>query len=337
MDVEALVQQLRRDGVVQGDSPRLEPLPGGVSSEIYRVRDGERTFVVKRALEKLKVAAEWRANTDRNDFERDYFAYVGTFLPEAVPHIEPTRGEGYFVMEYLGGFANWKEELLAGRFDEEIARKAGEVLGTLHARTAGEEDASRRFDTTENFEELRIAPYLRTTGERHEALRTHFEAEARSLRTHRECLVHGDFSPKNLLHKDGRLVALDAEVAWYGDPAFDLAFFLNHLHLKALYHAPAPTPLRAMIDAAVSAYRQARGLDPDSERAVEGRSARLLLLLMLARVDGKSPVEYLQEDKQKFVRAFVRPRLTTGGQSLGGVVAAWFGALEKEFPSKQSK
>ena len=83
-------------------------------------------------------------------------------------------------------------------------------------------------------------------------------AEAERLVTCRSVLVHGDFSPKNLLVSGDRLVIIDCEVAWYGDPAFDLAFLLNHLCLKALYHAPAHgADLRVAGRATCQAYQDA--------------------------------------------------------------------------------
>ena len=42
---------------------------GGVSSDIYRVDAGGQTLCVKRALPKLKVAADWRAPVERNAYE----------------------------------------------------------------------------------------------------------------------------------------------------------------------------------------------------------------------------------------------------------------------------
>jgi aminoglycoside phosphotransferase (APT) family kinase protein len=141
-------------------------------------------------------------------------------------------------------------------------------------------------------------------------------------------LVHGDYSPKNILIGQERMVILDCEVAWYGDPAFDLAFLLNHLCLKALHHAPGGAGLRALIDAARRSYRQSLS-DQDWRRRIEERVARLLPMLMLARVDGKSPVEYLAEDRRRFVRHFVSRRLLGSARDLDRVVHDWFAGLRR--------
>jgi aminoglycoside phosphotransferase (APT) family kinase protein len=180
----------------------------------------------------------------------------------------------------------------------------------------------RLFDTTPVFFQLRIEPFLLTTGAKHPELRPLFETEAARLAATRECLVHGDFSPKNILINGDRLVVLDCEVAWYGDPAFDLAFLMTHLCLKPLRHAPRPVGVQPMPGEFWSAYQAVR---PSPE--IESRVGQLLLMLMLARVDGKSPVEYLDTARQQFVRAFVRGQLPAGNFSLQDTVDAWFSRL----------
>ena len=322
-ELPGFLEQLRRDGWVHDPQARLTPLSGGVSSEIYLVEDGGERFVVKRALARLRVKDAWFADVGRNASEQDYLACVGGFLPAAVPRLrfgEPAAG--YFGMEYLGeGFANWKQLLLAGVARTEHAGMAGCILGEIHRRTLGREDLRRQFDTTANFHQLRTSPYLLTTGERHPDLQGAFVAEARRLEATRECLVHGDFSPKNILIHGERMVLLDGEVAWYGDPAFDVAFLLNHLFLKGLYHAPHGAVLADMAEEFWRCYRKTRveaGGEPET------RVARLLPLLLLARVDGKSPVEYLDASRAEFVRRFVRQQLGRGHLELPALTAAWW-------------
>ena len=129
-------------------------------------------------------------------------------------------------------------------------------------------------------------------------------------------LVHGDVSPKNILIGRRGPVFLDAECAWYGDPAFDLAFCLNHLLLKCLWNRRAASRFLACFDApgrdlsrAASTGRRATTL--------EARAARLLPALLLARIDGKSPVEYITAESDKgrvrrIARALVAQRRSTG-------------------------
>ncbi len=327
--IEPFIEVLRRDGIVHDAAARITPLTGGVSSEIYRVEDGAKTFVVKRALAKLKVRDDWYADVGRNHSEQLYLSYVAKFLPDAVPAILEARPQhGYFSMEYLGtGFDNWKRLLLDGCCNVNHAQMAGDIMGRIHRCSAGDPEAAKLFDTTANFHQLRLEPYLLTTGQRHPDLRQLFEAEVQRLAVARRCLVHGDFSPKNILIKGQRMVLLDCEVAWYGDPAFDVAFLLNHLLLKALYHAPRDLRMAAMIQTFWKHYTAAVG-DVFEVAAFEPQVARLWLMLLLARVDGKSPVEYLtDESRRHFVRKFVYTNLRTGNLLLAELTQLWFSQL----------
>lgn len=325
-DQDTFLELLRRDGVVHSPDARLVPLSGGVSCDIYLVEDGEDRFVVKRALEKLRVKADWFADIRRNRTEWEYIRYVSAFLPMAVPGLRQCSAmDNYFAMEYFNGkFSNWKQLLLAGQAREEHARRAGNILGEIHRHSAGDAEAMRLFDTTPTFFQLRIEAYLLATGANHSALRPQFEAEAARLAAARECLVHGDFTPKNMLVGDDRMILLDCEVAWYGEPAFDLASLLNHFFLKALFHAPHDAGMRTMIQQFWLAYQSTR---PSPE--IEPRVGRLLLMLMLARVDGKSPVEYLGPGRQEIVREFVQKQLPAENFSLSHIADGWFNRLNR--------
>ena len=329
-DWEDFVVVLQRDGVIHHADAIVTPLTDGVSSEIYRIDDGTDCFVVKRALPRLKVRDEWKADIGRNRFEQLYIEYVARFLPQAMPSLRPgPKDRGYFAMEFLSAeFTSWKNLLLTGHARVEDASTAASIVGMIHARSAGDRVAERLFDTTANFTQLRIDPYLLTTGDRHPELRTAFHTEAQRLASTRQCLVHGDFSPKNIMVSRERMVLLDCEVAWYGDAAFDVAFLLNHLLLKGLYHAPEQRGLDklalAFWERYVETAREAINIP-----ALEPRVARLLLMLLLARIDGKSPVEYLtQPEKKDWVRAFTRMEILAGCSSLTDIIHPWFSRLQ---------
>jgi len=325
------IASLRSAGLISGNVPTITALGGGVSCDILLIEDGTRQIVVKRALEKLRVKAEWFADPGRNRAEQDYLWYAHGIVPNSVPRIlYADPGRNFFAMEYLGaGWNNWKGELLAGRVETRYAVTAGETLAAIH-RASWENGALReQFATTANFAKLRIEPYLLTAGARNPALESYFQAEAVRLAASSLALVHGDFSPKNILVADGsaRIALLDCEVAWFGDPAFDPAFFLNHLLLKAL-HQPA---LRARHLAVgiefLEAYRPE--LRECWSAELEVRICRLTLLLLLARVDGKSPVEYLenQPEKQRLVREFVARELAAPLTDWTALAARWTAAL----------
>jgi aminoglycoside phosphotransferase (APT) family kinase protein len=319
---------IKRAGLVASGCPRLIPLSGGVSSEIYRVEEEGQAFVVKRALSKLRVEDDWHADPARNRYEHRYLSVVDRIVPGAVPRVLHTDDDGgWFAMEWLGeGWRNWKTDLLAGMADATMAAEAGRLLGVIHRETCGSRALRSEFDTDGNFYELRLDPYLLTTGRRHPRLEQLFLAEAQRIASTRECLVHGDFSPKNMLLREGRLVLLDCEVAWYGDPRFDLAFLLNHLHLKALYHAPDASRFAPLCAEARRAYAAARDWDEAARARFESSTAGLLLMLMLARVDGKSPVEYLAvlPSRSEFVRRFVNDHLPADGVGIEEITQDWF-------------
>jgi aminoglycoside phosphotransferase (APT) family kinase protein len=325
----ALLETLARDGVIHGSQARLTPLTGGVSSEIYRLDDDGRAFVVKRALPKLAVEAEWYANVSRNRHEAEYLTYVGGFLPEAVPKVHAV-GDGYFVMDcFTAEYRNWKTLLLRGECLAEHARQAAGILATIHCKSAGDIRLRSQFDTLHLFRELRIDPYLRTAAERNTSVAAQLESEAIRLGTWRECLVHGDFSPKNILTGPKRMIVLDCEVACYGDPAFDVAFLFNHFCLKALHLHPTHHALQALLDAAWHSYQTARPQSGESLADFECRIGRLLPMLMLARVDGKSPAEYLIHQQQHaMIRRFAHDQIGRGPRPLPAVCSDWFLSLD---------
>lgn len=310
MNVDDVIPSLRNAGLIRG-ALHLAPLTGGVSSDILRVTSDSGTLVVKRALRQLRVQDDWQADVSRNGVEQDFFDYATPIIPAHVPRIL-ARGDGWFAMEYLGDLPNWKTQLLAGEVDAETARLAGEVLGRLHAASWLDQRVCDRFATLSNFHALRIEPYLLTTASRVPETAGILRAEAERLAETKLALVHGDYSPKNLLVGPQCLIVLDAECAWFGDPAFDTAFMLTHLHLKALLHR---TAIR-LVHAFWSAYTQACGHD------LEARTVKLLLCLLLARVHGKSPVEYLNETQRAYITRFVLTHLPNP-PTLSKLAASW--------------
>ncbi|HBJ84762.1 MAG TPA: aminoglycoside phosphotransferase [Verrucomicrobiales bacterium] len=310
MTTADLLPHLQAVGLTAGEV-RVTPLTGGVSSDIVLVESSKGQVVVKTALEKLRVKDDWFADVSRNRVEQAFFEYAAPIIPEFVPRILG-GGDGWFAMEYLGDMPNWKTALFTGDADESTAQLAGTVLGRLHAASWLDDAARARFDTLPNFTALRIEPYLLTTANRVPEVADLVRAEAVRLAETKLALVHGDYSPKNLLTGPQRLIVLDAECAWFGDPAFDTAFLLTHLHLKALQHPQAI----ALVPEFWSAYTAACGRD------LEERTVRLLLCLLLARVHGKSPVEYLSEAQRAFITRFVLTHLPNP-PSLAALTTAW--------------
>ena len=316
-----------------GERPRITPLTGGVSSDISLVETGGRLFCVKRALPRLKVAALWEAPVERNAAEAAYMRAVARWLPRAVqrwlPRAAPrVLGEdaeaGAFAMAYLAPEHHrlWKTDLLAGIVDVDFAAAVGRDLGLIHAQSAADPAIPAAFANDATFEAIRIEPYLRATARAHPALASRFDELARTTLTTKRALVHGDVSPKNILRGSEGPVFLDAECAWFGDPAFDLAFCLNHLLLKGAREGAD----RALYCAAFAALARAYLAQVDWESAddLEKRAAALLPALFLARIDGKSPVEYLtRESELEAVRRTAAPLIAALPRRLMDVANVW--------------
>lgn len=286
-------------------------LAGGVSSGIYRVDLNSGSYCLKQALPKLKVAKDWNVPVERVFAEIDYLRTVDAIAPRHVPrvlgHDDATKS---FVMEFLGPeYRNWKGELLAGRIDPVVARTVGDLLGHIHSATADDAELARRFATDDNFHAIRLEPYLVETARVHPALADKLLGMVERTAANRRVLVHGDVSPKNILLGPAGPVLLDAECAWFGDPAFDVAFCLNHFLLKSAHMPMQAGTLMESFNAFKLAYFAQVGWETRS--ALEWRVASLLPGLALARVDGKSPVEYLSPQAQARVRR-VASRLVAG-------------------------
>jgi aminoglycoside phosphotransferase (APT) family kinase protein len=329
MKSDDLLAALRRLNLVGPDeAARLTPLAGGVSSDIHLVETASRRFCVKRALAQLKVAALWRAPVKRNSAEAAWIGMVGAWLPKAAPAIlGEDRELGLFAMSYFPprDYPVWKDELLNGAVDAVFAETIGRDLVAIHARSAADPSLPSAFANDETFEQIRLEPYLRATGRAHSDLAARLNRLADATLRMRVALVHGDVSPKNILHGAAGPVFLDAECAWFGDPAFDLAFCLNHLLLKGARRGVDRAPYGEAFRRLTEAYRS--GVTWEAPEAVEARAATLLPTLFLARIDGKSPVEYLTRDDEKDgVRRFARPLIERPVARLSPIVDGWSAA-----------
>jgi 5-methylthioribose kinase len=292
---------LTETGVFAAGTPlHIEFLSGGVSSVVVRAVAPEgQCVVVKQALPRLRVEQEWKSRTERSLIEAACGRVLGELVPGSVPaivRVDPSRPA--FVMACAPHDAEtWKARLMRGFVQPELAPRVGALLGRIHHRSAARrKELESRFDDRSFFDELRLDPYLRAVARVHPDLADRVLPLVDDLLEIRRCLVHGDFSPKNLLVSgDGAILLVDHEVAHWGNPAFDLAFVLNHLCLKSIKFPEHGLALIAMAHRLVAAYLEE---DPPME-GLGNFSVRLLGALMLARVDGKSPVEYLVVDDEK--------------------------------------
>ena len=295
-----------------GEEAHWTPLAGGVSSDLWRVDLPGRSLCVKRALARLKVAADWQAPVSRNAYEWAWMRFASRHRPDSVPELLAHDPEaGLFAMAFLPPehYPMWKAQLL---------------LGEVRPATAAA--LAARFATDDNFHALRIEPYLLATAAAHPGLSDILKNLAERTATTHLALVHGDVSPKNILVGPSGPVLLDAECAWYGDPAFDLAFCVNHLLLKSLVVPGHRADLLRSARVLAEEYVRCVGWEP--RPALEARAASLLPALLLARVDGKSPVEYLTADRQRlFVRTVASALLRAPAPTVADLLDAWATAL----------
>lgn len=314
---ETAVDYLRGQGrLPEGKAVEARALGWGVSNVVMRLDiEGEPSIVLKQARERLRTKALWISRLERIWIERAALESLTPRLPEGtVPRVLFAVDEDYlFAMTCAPDDSKvWKEQLLAGEVDAAVAGKAGELLGKIHAGSAGDPafEPGGRFADLTVFDELRIEPFYRTIARVHPDLAPRIEALIDSLlRPCRRGFVHADFSPKNILvHSEGMGITLvDFETVHAGDPAYDLGFFLSHLLLKAVRAYPRESTLLASTWAFWESYFD-HG-DAYSDPTLVARSNAHACACALARVDGTSPVDYLDDSRRAVVRQFAREGL----------------------------
>ena len=325
-DAELLIPALQRMGLVQpGQAVRFTPLTGGVSSLILKVQTDDQVFCVKRALPQLKVKALWEAPVKRNRDEVAWLRFAHQVLPQAVPAVlGDDEQDMVFAMAYLDSQTHpvWKQQLLDGVIHTHTAQAVAQRLAGLHAASARHPALLSRFDHDDDFVAIRLSPYFLHTARQQPSVAPMMENLVTQTLAHRSVLVHGDVSPKNVLVGPQGPVFLDAECACWGDPAFDLAFVLNHLLLKAVWQPAYAPALRSSFDALHTAYLAV--VDWEDRDALEARTCHVLAGLLLARIDGKSPVEYLTQPHQHdFVRRQAMAWLHQPAKRLAHMAQAW--------------
>jgi len=279
-----------------------EPLIGGVSSDIWRIDRPNGPICAKRALGKLKVAADWHAPVERSIYEARWLTRASAALPGVAPKmLGQDEVSGVIALEWLPPDKHpvWKTEMMTGHIPHAFAGEVGRRLARIHSVTALVRDPSVEVDfpTDTIFYAIRLEPYLAAMRPVWPDLAPQLTALINRTASTKRCLIHGDISPKNILMGPSGPVFIDAECAWAGDPAFDLAFCLNHLLLKCNVHPDKLEDFGKSFKELSQAYL--KGVDWESQQELEMRAATLLPALLLARVDGKSPAEYITASKDK--------------------------------------
>jgi aminoglycoside phosphotransferase (APT) family kinase protein len=337
MDIEVpseLTAWLRAQGRIRSDeSPRMRVLAGGVSNRtvlVERAAPGAEpaSWVMKQALEKLRVAADWRSSPERIHREAAGMRALGEVAPAGtIPELLFEDHEHHLLAMTAipQPHDNWKDQLLAGRIVDDHVEQFGRLLGQIHARSrVRAAEFSTAFADRSFFDSLRIEPYYRTSAAACPAAAPFLERLITDSTAVRIALVHGDYSPKNILVREGRLILLDHEVIHWGDPAFDPGFALAHLLSKAHHLAASRMRFAAAANAFWRAYAGS-----GADAAWEPRAVRHALGCLLARVAGRSPLEYLGADERVRQRDVVIRLMTDPPSTVAALAAAFVDAIAR--------
>lgn len=302
---DQVLTYLESRGIHAGPGARVTPLADGVSARVYLVESRTGRWVVKQALPELLVDAEWLASPLRSLTEGAAIELLHGITPRHVPELIDSDPIDCVVTMTAApvGMTNWRQVLLGDDVGEEqivtVARELGEVLGAWHSATWGDPSVREAFSDDLIFEQLRISPFHRTVASEHPELGAVIGLCIDDLQGRRECLVHGDFSPKNVLVSAEAVWVLDFEVARVGAAVFDLAFFSHHLAIKAVARPHLSRALRAGFDSFLEGYELNGGRSGTISENLGWHTA----ILMLARVDGVSRANYLSHERADHVRA----------------------------------
>ena len=307
---ETVVAYLIEKGVIAGsDQAEVEILTGGVSNVVLAITTQSKKLVLKQALAELKVAEKWEADQRRAIVEANAIALFHKFSPDQVPDLIFLDPERFVLIldRVPVGSTVWKNDLLAGVINPDVASVLGKTLAQWHNFGETDKEARMQFMEDSLFEQLRIDPFYRFVAAKNDQLKPMINKLIDELEGDKTTIVHGDFSPKNIMvGMNEQVYILDFEVTHFGNPVFDLAFLLAHLLCKLFRtdEALEEKLLIASADSFITAY--------ESVRDISNSLPQHTALIALARVEGKSPVNYLDKDKQNQLVGYTKGILGAG-------------------------
>ena len=307
LDESSVIPYLTARGLLSGNAT-VEVLTGGVSCVVLAVKSAEREIVIKQALPELKTKAKWVADQRRAIVEAEAMRVYQSITPDSVPElIDCDEANFTLTMSRLPNTCtNWKQDMLEGRIHPEMGEKLGKILAQWHNATAVDAAIKAKFMEGELFEQLRVSPFYRAVAAKNPNLQVVINSLIGEITKEKIALVHGDFSPKNILAtSDNSPIVLDFEVAHTGNPVFDLAFVSAHLLCKTIRtsNIAEKEALIATATNFLNSYRQSSNL------AIAESLPLHVALIALARVEGVSPVNYLDESAQRQLVAITKSAL----------------------------
>ena len=335
LDIEqpgALVAYLRQAGRIgPNEQPAVRALAGGVSSRTVLVeRANGEAWVLKQSLPKLRVPVDWFSDPQRIHCEATALRWLAELAPPgSTPRfVFEDHEQHVLAMDAVPQpHANWKALLLAGGLQLRHAVAFGRLLGAIHRNASARlDELAPDFAGCTFFESLRVEPYYRYTATQAPQAAPFLHALIEDTLALRLTLVHGDYSPKNVLIHDDALVLLDHEVAHIGDPAFDLGFSLTHLLSKARHLPAQRADFAQAANAYYAAYGQALG-NVAWRDGLEPRAARHTLACLLARVAGRSQLEYLNAEEKARQRGVVLALMPDAPRTVAELVARFIAKI----------
>ncbi|MDX2160373.1 MAG: phosphotransferase [bacterium] len=328
IDIEDPIQlraYLAATGRVPADEQlEMRPLSGGVSNRtVWLTRPTGEAWVIKQALAKLRVQVDWFSPPERLHVESLALEWLPRFTPDGtIPAlIFEDREQHILAMQAIPQpHDNWKSLLLAGKADLNQVQQFGQILGGIH-RGSGLRRAELEplFGDQSFFETLRVEAYYRYAGAQNPPVQDWIESLIAAMERERHTLVHGDYSPKNILVRHGKLILLDHEVMHIGDPAFDIGFSMTHLLSKANHLAAQRSHFGDAAHLYWSTYAHVVD-DLPWWHGFETRAVRHVLACLLARIDGRSPLEYLSAEARTRQRMAALALISAPPDCIGALI-----------------
>jgi len=325
-DPSQLARYLRDTGRIGArEEPILKRLSGGVSNKtVWLQRSRGQAWVIKQALPKLRVRSDWFSDPARIDIEANGLRYLPRVAPKGsiTPLVFQDTAQNLLAMEAVPEpHQNWKQQLLSAKVQRELFSRFAELLGSIHRESFRlRHELEPIFAEKRFFKTLRMEPYYEYSAEAVPQAGAFLKELVTWTLSRSDTLVHGDFSPKNVLVHNERLILLDHEVLHFGDPAFDIGFSLTHFLSKALH---VHEKRLALIEGAQwywSRYRdEVSGMPWD----LDIRAAKHLLACLLARVCGRSPLEYLNDEERLIQRQVAIEMINENFTTVDRVIAGF--------------
>ena len=319
LNENTVVAYLTKRGIISG-SAEVEELTGGVSNVVLGVKSGAKDLVLKQALPQLKVAAVWKADQRRAIVEANGMKLLHSITPENVPDLIDLDPEEFtLTMDRLPRECTvWKTDLLEGVIKPSVGKDLGRILATWHNFGANSKESLDVYMEDSLFDQLRVTPFYRAVAKVNPALDNRIQELITEITTIKITLVHGDFSPKNIMITGAdKPIVLDFEVMHTGNPVFDLGFVSAHLLCKYLRTEDLAQRalLRETAFAFINSYAQTCNI------LVANSLPHHVAVIALARVEGVSPVNYLDEAAKARVQSVTKAAIANPDITFEGLFA----------------